>query len=217
MRKRRSVPIRTNPTFAFVVDGDCEVWYFQMLKRNERSLTISIEPRIPQKKELFEQFRIVKALSIEYTKVFWIIDLDVILEEARKTRKGKKSALQCFIEYKECLRQECPNVVVIVNNPCIEYFLLLHFEATFRCFENCSKAETQLKKHLKDYEKTLKYYTKKDKDIYLRLRPFLKGAIRNAKKSGGFNAEDASGSITEMHLFFEAEEFGEHFSQKIKK
>jgi hypothetical protein len=52
MRKTRSIPLKSKSTFAVVVDGDCEVWYLQMLKRNERSIHVTIEPQIPQKKAI---------------------------------------------------------------------------------------------------------------------------------------------------------------------
>lgn len=42
--------------------------------------------------------------------------------------------------------------MIIVNNPCLEFWLLLHFEATSKYFDTCEGAEKQLK----DYEKTQK-------------------------------------------------------------
>jgi len=42
--------IKSNPSYAVVVDGETEIWYLQMLKRNERSLNINLEPKLPQKK-----------------------------------------------------------------------------------------------------------------------------------------------------------------------
>lgn len=50
MRPKKTNPVKPRPAYAFVVDGSCEVWYLDMLKRNERELVISIEPKIPQKK-----------------------------------------------------------------------------------------------------------------------------------------------------------------------
>jgi hypothetical protein len=56
MRKNRTRHLKIKPTFAVVVDGDCEVWYLQMLKRNERSIFVNIEPEIPQRKrQLFKK------------------------------------------------------------------------------------------------------------------------------------------------------------------
>jgi hypothetical protein len=44
--KKYHLPPKT--TYAIIVDGETEIWYFQMLKRNEPSLLVNIEPKIPQ-------------------------------------------------------------------------------------------------------------------------------------------------------------------------
>ena len=178
MRKNRAIPLKSKPTFAVVVDGYCEVWYLQMLKRNERSIVVNIEPKIPQRKKLSEQFENVIKLSEENTKVFWIIDFDVIASETKKAKAGSKTAFQSFLEYKMTIAEKHNNIVIIVNNPCLEFWLLLHFEPTSKYFDSCEGAEKQLKKHLKDYEKTQRYYTKQDNDIFLRLKPNLANALK---------------------------------------
>jgi hypothetical protein len=210
MTHRRRGHIKTKPTFAVVVDGDCEVWYLQMLKRNERSINVNIEPKIPQKKKLSEQFENVKSLSKDYKKVFWIIDFDTILSEARNARNGERTRLQEFEAYHTEVNDEHDNIVIIINNPCLEYWLLLHFEATAKVFTNCVEAQKQLKKHLTDYEKTQKYYTKEN-DIYKKLRPKLKTAIKNSIALGSFDITNPNKALAEMSLFFHDDEFGEHF------
>jgi RloB-like protein len=212
MRIIRPVPIVVKPSFAIVVDGETEVWYFQMLKRNERSINVSIEPKIPQRKKLLEQFNLVTELSKDFTKTFWIIDLDVILKETREAKKGTKTRIQELAEYKKSIEETYEDrVEIIINNPCLEYWLLLHFEAPSKYFDTCESAEKQLKKHLKDYEKTQKYYTKQDNDIYLRLKPNLADALKNAKSLKLFDTKNPNKGMTEMQLFFEASEFGKLF------
>jgi len=213
MRKIRAIPLKSKPTFAVVVDGDCEVWYLQMLKRNERSIVVNIEPKIPQRKRLSKQYENVIELSEENTKVFWIIDFDVIASETKSAKAGSKTAFQLFLEYKKTISEKHKNIVLIVNNPCLEFWLLLHFEATSKYFDTCEGAEKQLKKHLKDYEKTQKYYTKQDNDIYLRLKPNLAGALKNAKALKLFNTENTNKGMSEMQLFFEANEFKQLFKK----
>ncbi|MBP9134766.1 MAG: RloB domain-containing protein [Saprospiraceae bacterium] len=61
---------------------------------------------------------------------------------------------ESFEEYRTDLTENYENVVVIVNNPCLEFWFLLHFEKTSKYFNTCSSAETQLKKYLPNYEKT---------------------------------------------------------------
>ncbi len=211
MRKTREIKIKAHPNFAVLVDGDTEVWYFQMLKRNERKINVNIEPKIPQRKRLSEQFEMVSNLSEDYTKVFWIVDLDAVIKETREAKKGKETPLQAFRRYRNILSDSGNNVVIIVNNPCLEFWILLHFEKTSRSFEGCPSVEKQLKNYLKDYEKSKKYYTKEDHDIYLKLKPFLNTAIGNAASLGSFNEYKPDGAICEMNLFFSSSEIEDHF------
>jgi hypothetical protein len=142
--------------------------------------------------------------------VFWILDYDVINSETRIAKKGEESPQQELKKYLLTLKKkEYENVVVIINNPCLEFWLLLHFEQTGKYFDTCEKAGKQLKKHLQDYEKTQKFYTKQDNDIYLRLKPYLKTALANAKKLKSFDLDNPDQALSQMHLFFE--------STKIKK
>jgi hypothetical protein len=213
MRKNRTRHLKSKPTFAVVVDGDCEVWYLQMLKRNERSIVVNIEPKIPQRKRLSEQYENVIKLSEENTKVFWIIDFDVIASETKNAKAGDKQATQLFLEYRKGIAEKYKNILIIVNNPCLEFWFLLHYEATSKYFDTCEGAEKQLKKHLKDYEKTQKYFTKQDNDIYLRLKPNLSVALKNAKALKFFDTENPNKAMSEMQLFFEANEFGQLFKK----
>lgn len=180
MGKRLKNKMKGLDTFAFVVDGETEVWYLQMLKRNERELSINIEPKLPSKKSLDQQFEMVMGLAEDYTKVFWIVDYDVISKETREAKKGGETSERLFIRLKDKTEKN-EKITVIVNNPCIEFWFLLHFEKTSKFFPDCNSAEKQLKKHLKDYEKTRKYYTKQDNDIYLKLKDKIKTAQENSK------------------------------------
>jgi len=200
MRKSKKIGLKGSKTFAFVVDGDTEVWYLQMLKRNERELNINIEPKLPSKKSITEQYKMVSELADIYTKVFWVVDYDVINKETRESKKGTETSEQLFIRLKEKVLKK-GNVIVIVNNPCIEFWFLLHFEKTAKLFTDCNSAEKQLKKYLKDYEKTRKYFTKQDNDIYLKLKGNINTALENSKNLK-FNKENTNKAICEMNLFF---------------
>lgn len=214
MRPSRRIRNQVVPTYAFVVDGETEIWYLQMLKRNERQLKINIEPKLPQRKSIDEQFILVTVLSErEYSKVFWIVDLDTIIKESRETPKSKKSPLQTLFELRKKLQKDYKNVTVIINNPCLEFWLLLHFEKTSKLFDTCDKAENELKKHIKDYEKTRKYFTNQDNDIYLKLRPLLKTAISNSSNLGEFDLNEQTKAICEMFLLFEADELKKYYEK----
>jgi hypothetical protein len=209
MRRNRPIPFRSKSKFAFVVDGECEFWYINMLKRNERSINVDLKPEIPQRKKLVDQFKKVVELSNDYDKVFWIIDFDVINSETHKTKKGARTALQEFKDYYDKIKKEYKNIIVIINNPCLEFWILLHFETTSRYFNTCEGAITKLERYLPDYEKTQSYYTKQDQDIYLRLKPHLKNALSNANKLVDFDFDNPHSGMTQMQLFFEIEQIME--------
>jgi hypothetical protein len=205
MRANKSIPSKGKANFAFVVDGECEFWYIQMLKRNEREINVNLEPKIPQRKKLEDQYQHVVELSENYDKVFWIIDLDVVSRESQLSKKGTETALQKLVKYSDSLKKDFKNVILVINNPCLEFWLLLHFEATSRYFDNCDNATKQLKKHLKDYEKTQVYYTKQGSDIYLKLKPHLATALANASKLAEFDFGNIYVGMSQMQLFFNSE------------
>lgn len=192
-------------TYAIVGDGGCEVWFLQMLKRNERELQINIEPKLAQKTILSKQFEKIKELSEDYSKVFWIIDYDVIERESKECKKREKPRNQEFKEYYEYIQKRLfEKVIVIVNNTCLEFWFLLHFNFTSKNFSNCDEAQRELKRYLTDYEKTQTYFTKQ-KDIYSQLKDKIPVAIKNAKKLGEFDIHNTNKSISEMWKFFEDE------------
>lgn len=202
MRKSENIQPK-NKTVAVIGDGECEFWYFQMLKRNERSLSVNLEPKIPKKLPFEKQFIRVKETSKDFDKVFWIVDFDVLNKENRESSKGKTSPIQAFKEYVNTLKKSYHNVKVIVNNPCLEFWFLLHFEPTGKYYTNCESAEKQLSIHLPDYEKTQKYFTKENNDIYKKLKPHLSLAMNNAKKLGIFDFENLFAAKSEMYFFFD--------------
>ena len=198
MRKGRK--IQTKQAFAVVVDGETEKWYLEMLKQNEPDILFNITPKILQKKNINQQYELVTDLSEEeYDKVFWIVDLDVLLKEERE-KKNSTSSLQQFLNYwRKLSKQE--KIVVIVNNPCLEYWFLLHYE-NGKVFTACAGAEKQLRRHLKDYEKTEKFFKKSNNDIYKQLKPYLQTAVSNATTLGTFDPYNHSKAMCEMFLLF---------------
>lgn len=206
MRAKRSVPNK-KPRFAFIVEGECEFWYIQMLKRNEPNLRVALIPEIPQKKKLKDQFSRVKEAALDYDKVFWIIDLDIVIDETQKLRKGNLAPAHELNGYLKVLEAKFSNVIVIVNNHCFEFWILLHFEMTGKFFDRCNKAQSHLKKHLPDYQKSQVYFTKQNNDIYLRLKTKLEIARNNAQRLSGFDLENLASGICEMHKLFDQAEF----------
>lgn len=212
MRPNRKVPNINRTRFAFVVDGQCEFWYLQMLKRNERSLNINLEPKIPQKKSLKDQYELVVDLQKHYDKVFWIIDYDVINSETQATKKGKLTVLQEFKRYHYILTSTYKNSVhIIINNPCFEFWFLLHFGFTTRYYSSYDKIILELKKNscLSSYSKSQKYFTQQGSDIYLRLKPYLKLAIKNGSRCKPFDFSNPQVGLSQMNVFFEIKDIKE--------
>ena len=201
---------QTREAFAVVVDGETEKWYLQMLVKNETNISSNIKPHIPKNKDIDEQYKLVRDLSKkeeEYDKVFWIVDLDVLLKEERE-KKSNPSSLQKFLSYWQQLSKQ-NKVVVIVNNPCLEYWFLLHYKKTNKVFTACTDAEKQVSQKLKGYEKTEKFF-KKDNDIYKQLKPYLQTAKENATALGSFDTYNHSKAMCEMPLLFQELKLEEH-------
>lgn len=220
MRRKRRKPIIVRPVYAVIVEGETEYWYLQMLKRNERNLRINVKPELPQKKTLEDQFELVKQQAKENTKVFWIIDLDVVLKETKQAKKGTETAIQKLKKYKAEIDNKLDNVILIINNPCLEFWFLLHFEKTSKYFHKCKDIEKRLnsKKFLLCYEKTRNFYVKPSgKDIYAKLKPKLKVAIDNAKANKSFDLKNTNNGISQMNLFYEADKLKDYFKETLKE
>lgn len=203
MRNSKSFFSKGKPTYAIVVDGKCEVWYFQMLKRFEKDLSININPTIATNLDLTRQIKIIKNYLTEenydiYEKIFWVVDFDVIEKES----KTKFEIFKIFYDY---IQNKHPQkVVVIINNPCLEFWFLLHYKDTSKPFSNCEQAEKELKKfkEFESFEKTQNYFVN-GKDIYKRTKENLETAIRYSKKLGRFDIENPYKTVCEMWKFFE--------------
>ena len=203
-RNKRYHNRKGNKTYSIIVDGNTEVWYFQMLQKNENLPRIDIKPELPKKKKLSEQFRSVVENSHIYDEVIWLIDFDTILKESREARAGSKTALQEFNEYKTKIDKNLNNVELFVNAPCLELWILLHFKPIGKSFSNCHDAEKLLRKsHIKGYEKSERFYKKKNNDIYKLLLDKKEFAIENAKKLGEFDINNLNKSTSEMYRIFE--------------
>lgn len=208
MREKRKIPIKSIPKFAILVDGECEYYYIQMLKRNENVRHANIEPQIPQRKKLSELYQKVIELALHYDKVFWIIDLDVVIKESKEKKKGNRRPLDELKQYVETIAKNQRNATIIINNPCLEFWFMLHFEDTATYYDNCVKVIRKLKKHplVSDYNKSCNYFTNKNNDIYKRLKPLLKTAIVHSKKAKAFDFKNPCMGLSEMAQLFEIPE-----------
>lgn len=207
-RNSKNIPFKRGTSYAFVVDGDCERWYIQMIKKNVPEFAANVKPELQQKKSLDEQFDSVLELSESYDKVFWIIDLDVIIRETKKARKGEETPIKKLENYLKRIENDSLKIETIINTPCLEFWFLLHFKNTSKYYESCTDIEKQFKKIsvLKDYEKTEKYYIRLKTDIFSRLKEHLGCAITNAESISVFSFNNYEKGISQMYKLFDLKE-----------
>lgn len=199
MKNRNSFFNKGKKTFAIVGDGDCEKWYFQLLKDTEK-LIINILPQLINKATLKKQYEYVKELSETYDKIFWIVDYDVIERESRECKKGEEKRSDEFAKYYVEI-SKIKNVEIIVVNTCFEYWLLLHFKYSKKQFTECNETQNDLKKVFPSYEKTEKFY-KRSNNIYKQLKDKLPIAVKNAIKLGNFDIKNPLEPVCEIYKLF---------------
>lgn len=187
-----------------MVDGETEVWYLQMLKRHETHLAVDIKPELPSKKrkKLPDLFDRVVEMAADYVQVFWVVDLDVVLKETKEHKGGGETPLQALRRYRKKLEDQNSNVSVIYNQPCLEYWLLLHLKSKKGLFSGCNEAENLLRQIEPSYDKSEQYFVRQTPDIYARFRPQFPEAISRARE-GKFSAEQPNNGLSEMHKLFD--------------
>jgi hypothetical protein len=208
MRVRKQIQLKGKPKYVVIVDGETEFWYMQMLKRNEKLIKVDIKPEIPQKKKLADLYSKVKEVANDYDGVFWIVDMDTILNESLQAKNRSEKPIDIFTKYKKEIEGKYDNVVVVINQPCLEFWFLTHYVATTKSFANCDEAGKNLTKHIKDYTKTEKFFVKQNDDIYIKLRPRLEDAIASSRKMPAFDKDSPYSGLTEMHKLFDILEIG---------
>ena len=179
MRRRKVKKLKK--TLLILVDGESEQIYLNSFKTSN----IHIKPELPKKKRLNELYNYFKQERSNYDKTFWLIDLDVPIRE-RNINDVKN--------YKENFPNE-----IIINNPCLEFWFLLHYELkNFK--NNCEDIIRYLRKYNEflNYDKSKKEVEK----ITNLLIDKLPNAIENSKKRK-CDLESLI-SCSEMFKFFEA-------------
>jgi hypothetical protein len=168
---RNSKPIKpTNKRIAVVGDGQTEKIYFDKLKEVEGLRNVSLKPDLPKSvgsyKGVFD-----KAESLYeqgYDEVYCLIDMDKVLSD---------NTLAKYLTDKK--RIEKKGIIVFENNPCIEFWFLLHYVRTTKSFTNCESVEKELQKYIPNYAKNQQYLVQSN--IYKTLKPNLLNAFENGK------------------------------------
>lgn len=177
---------------AIIVDGQDEKWYVNKVKNHypcDALKQIRVRPELPERKKVQELFDFAKSkLEKEYTFVVLIIDLDEPLKDTKEFNKFKELYTKYIAAKNNTLvgRQKTNygwmgKLLLIVNNPCLEYWYLLHYCKTTKFFSDFATLCPVLRKipDLAQYEKCEKYYNNHP-NIYLRLNNRLDNARNNA-------------------------------------
>lgn len=178
------------PAVCLVVDGETEAWYLKQMRQAE-NLSFPIKPELLAKKALAQSFEEVRLKANDYDKVYWIVDTDEIIKNAKQNEFRK------YISELEKLE----NVVTVVNVPCLEFWYLLHYGDTDKFFASYNELLPLLRKKLTDYVKTEKYYFS-GSGIYQKLKPMLCDALHNSKKHK-FDVGNMETGISEMWKIFD--------------
>ena len=180
---------------AIIMDGEDEQWYINKVKEDypcNKLRQVKVKPEFANKKNFRDQFDLAKQLLEEgYSFVILILDFDKILKEKNEGGKGVKEFSKFTNLYTNYLNIKAGkkiknhdwmnNLLVIVNNPCLEYWFLLHYKQTNAFYKDYNSLIPELKKipELKDYNKNEPYYIK---SLYKKLESKLPNARKNAKK-----------------------------------
>lgn len=206
---------RGHESIALVIDGKDEKWYINKVKDHYPCKVlkeIKVKPELPEKKKVEELFDFAKSkLEKEYTSVVLIVDMDGPLKDSREFMKFQELYAKYLCAKNNSLtgRQKAnygwmKNILVIVNNPCLEYWYLLHYRKTTKFFANYAALYPELHKipELAQYEKCESYYNNHP-DIYERLERNngLDNARKNAIRFDLNNCKNQGGS--EMNLMFD--------------
>jgi hypothetical protein len=174
---QRKPPFRSfKEVYAIVGDGPTEKIYFDLLKESKRFSSIpqiNIKPELPNTKGrgggYIRVFEKAKELSENHDRVFCLIDMDVVIRENK---------LQSYAREKMRV-EKGGKITVIENNPCFEFWFLLHFEFTAKHFDSCDRVCNEIRRNDR-----LPGYSKAKEDLprhYEALEPKLCDACKHSR------------------------------------
>lgn len=183
---RKQLLRQPKPAIVVIVDGDDEKWYISQARSyypNNAVRSIKIKPELVQHKrcrDLFESAH--QRIDDGASSVFLVLDLDTIRKDAKdfndfhnlyaqylSVKAGNRSRSNKWME----------RLIVIVNNPCLEFWYLLHFKPTTKCYNDYIAIRRDIRSInvLSDYDKSQDYYYNTP-DIFTRL-----GGIKGLEKA----------------------------------
>ena len=146
---RKSKQKTSKPRVALVGDGQTERIYFADIKETDRPSDLDLFPDLPTKTGSYKGV-LDKANQLfeNYDRVYALIDMDKVITDGTEA--------QYLIDKNAAVAK---GVIVLENNPCFEFWLLLHFIKTSRSFNACDDVVAELKKtgRIPGYDKSQKF------------------------------------------------------------
>lgn len=196
-----------------IADGQNEQWYLAKVKEyypNDTLRHTKLKPEMSQLKKSKDLFAAAKEKVEEgYTHVVIIIDLDTIRKDKQDLTSFKELYLR-YLNVKAGIGRKSDkwmtHVLAIVNNPCLEYWYLVHFKQTDKFFPDYDSVKKALIKKplMEQYCKSESYYYSSP-DIFKRLGGLdgLSGARANSDMHIFNIAECHNKGVSEMRLLFD--------------
>ncbi|MDD5862186.1 MAG: RloB family protein [Prevotella sp.] len=197
-----------NNVCAMIGDGETEQWYFQSM-RNANATSWIIKFLKSTSKKPKEAFKYIQEEALKgYDKVYWMIDLDVIIKNQRNRKPGEdyyQEINEVFQACQQTLKQSKGKIIFLVNNPCFEYWFLLHIKETqkyYQTFEDLLPELHKDKECLSKYCKSKNYFLRGE-GLYAKLQKRVDDAIDRARKISRFKCEDFEHAYAETYIAVE--------------
>lgn len=187
---------KSRKTIAIVGDGHTEKIYFEDYRNSERPESLTIKPDLPGKKSGYNGV-LSKAIDLKidgYDEVIAIIDMDIL---KNKNQKDKYKLLKD--------KANAKGVLVLENNPCMEFWFLIHFIKSHKLFTNGSSVIAELRKNnrIPDYQKNQKWQRKTGLFNLLK-----KALIEKAITNGKYVESVQNDSSAQIYRLFEKDKNG---------
>jgi len=170
-KKQEKVNENIHYKIYILVDGECEKKYIQYVKNHflerNQNKKITIFPEIPSYKSIKSCSDYLQNATNDYQKVIWIVDYDKVYSDKK---------IQEFLQVYNSLESE---VIILINNPCLEFWFLLHYVKTDCHYLNFDQLKTELRKYMPGYDKKQKNFEKVCDELFKNNK--LLTAIQNAK------------------------------------
>ena len=173
---------RLRPAALILGEGPTEFFYFQSLHDVYKRLTV--KPDYPKHTNLKElEQKIKEGITLGYSHIFCIIDMDTKDKEPERTQYRKLKAKYAKPIHRPRKGLSC-EVEFFETHRCTELFFLYYFRYTSQHYNTQNALLNDLKKHVK-YQKTIDFFLKCKglHNYFERNGGSLDTAIKNARQS----------------------------------